>query len=240
MVLRLHELEPSVNFEVVCTPVGNEFDEVEDHINHVSSLIGKPIRRLRLFPDGDGLEQLIIKYKTIPNFRARFCTRMLKIEPMQEFLVQSAPCRHYVGLRADEPIRKGMYDDMNGVNHSYPLRDWGWKIEDVRDYLHRRGVTVPRRTDCEWCFFQRLGDWRRLHRKHPDSFKRAAELEQEVGYTFRSDRRDTWPAPLVQLAMEFESGRRVPGHSYHRQDSLFQEEYATCDMDEAGCRVCSM
>lgn len=246
MTLRLHELHPEIDFEVIATPVGNEPDEVFDHIERIGEMIGKPIRQIRLFPDGDGLPQLIIDQGMIPNFRARFCTRMLKIEPMQEYLKSIVPCVHYVGLRADEvadpgekPKRIGMYDDIEGIEHRHPMKEWGWNLPEVQEYLASRGVTVPRRTDCEWCFYQKLSEWKRLWRKNPESFERAAEIEREMGHTFRSPGRDTWPASLDELAQAFATGRKVQGHSYHRQELLFPAEYSNCDQDEA-CRVCSM
>jgi len=66
---------------------------------------------------------------------------------------------------------------------------------------------VPERTDCAWCFFQRLGEWWRLWKEHPDLYAEGEALEVELGHTFRSEDRDTWPASLAELRKEFESGR---------------------------------
>jgi len=44
------------------------------------------------------------------------------------------------------------------VPQAYPLREWGWGLAEVKDYLHRRSVTVPKRTDCAWCYDQSLPD----------------------------------------------------------------------------------
>ena len=35
----------------------------------------------------------------------------------------------------------------------------GWGIDEVRGYLHERGIVSPKRTDCARCFLQRLSEW---------------------------------------------------------------------------------
>jgi len=99
---------------------------------------------------------------------------------------------------------------MEGVTQRYPLREWGWGLEDVVDYLAAKGITIPE-TNCEWCFFKRLAQWKHLWKKRPESYEAAAAIERARGHTFRSPGRDTWPASLDELAVEFAAGRHVPG-----------------------------
>src|SRR5262249_29202492 len=133
------------------------------------------------------------------------------------------------GLRADEEERQGIYGD---VVSDFPFRRWGWVEQDVWDYLHRRGVTIPYRTDCEWCYDQTLREWRKLWRDNPDSFARAMALEERIGYTFRSPGRDTQPAPLKLLGFKFQQGFIPRGDT--DQMTLFD------NADERKCRVCSL
>lgn len=240
MSLRLRELQPETEFIFISTPTGNEPSEVFEHLANVEKLLGQSINFIgwQGVLDGvDCLEKCIHKNKMIPNWRARFCTRQLKIEPTLDFLRRSSPCVHYVGLRADEPDRRGIYDDLDGVEHRFPMREWGWTIDDVRNYLKCRGVSVPRRTDCEWCFFQRLHEWKRLRKNNRRSYDRAVEIERQIGATFRSDRRDTWPAALEHLGEAFDTGRPVRGYSEETQLSLLDD--VSCDREDL-CRVCSM
>lgn len=209
MALRLSELEPNTDFTYVCTPTGDELPEMYAHWRKLGDLLGKQITPV-MHPLG--LNGLIEKQQSLPNWRQRWCTRMIKIEPYAAWLLQHSPCTSYVGLRADEEEREGGdYMDVPGVVMRFPMREWGWGIAEVRDYLAQRGVEIPKRTDCARCFFQRLGEWRDLWQEHPDVYEDAVQQEVRVGATFRSPGRDRWPADLAGLRQEFESGRSIRG-----------------------------
>lgn len=233
MALRLAEVEPR-EYDYLITPTGNELPEMHEHWRRLEVMLGRELIRLQPFGDGDGLAAVIRDQGTIPNFRMRFCTRILKLEPTIKWLTEHAPCTQYVDLRADEETREGLYGDIDGVTTRHPLREWGWGIADVWDYLDSRGVTIPERTDCAWCFYQRIIEWKRLWQNNPDAYQAGVEIEQEIGHTFRSNGRDSWPASLAELGEEFASGRKVRGESEWSQKLLFD-----CDRS-AMCRVCSM
>lgn len=229
MSLRLRELHPDIDFEYICTPTGNELPELFDHLQNLEDLLGKPIKRLGV---GLDLYQLIEEQQMIPNYRARFCTRVLKIEPTIEYM-RALPEGSvlYVGLRADEPVEKrgGIYGDL--VTSVYPMREWGWTIEDVWAYLGERGVKIPKRTDCGVCFYQRLGEWWNLWRFNPEFFAEGEKVEELIGHTFRSDGRDSWPASLADLRQRFERGEIPRGANV--QGSLLDDSHIQC-------RVCSL
>jgi hypothetical protein len=105
----------------------------------------------------------------------------------------------------------------------FPMREWGWNEADVWKYLGERGVTIPRRTDCAVCPYQRLGEWRDLWRDYPEEYAKGVAVEEKLGHTFRSPQRDNWPASLKDLAVEFEKGRKIRG-----------------DGKAPTCRVCSL
>lgn len=233
LALRLRELHPDVDYEYVCTPTGDELPEMEEHWAKLEALMGCEIIRLRLY-EGNGLHQIIRDEKMIPNFRARFCTRKLKIEPILEYFEKARPCVHYVGLRADEEGREGIFGSMEDVEHRFPLREWEWGINEVWDYLDRRGVSIPRRSDCALCFFQRLDEWKRLWKYNRAAFDAGVEIEERTGYTFRSPHRDTWPASLKELGEEFSRGRKVRGEEDEQQMRL-----PGCDKEDL-CRVCTL
>jgi 3'-phosphoadenosine 5'-phosphosulfate sulfotransferase (PAPS reductase)/FAD synthetase len=234
MALRLREVHQDRDYEYLITPTGKELPEMGDHWRRLEDMLGKPLIHLQPFGDQDGLLVDIRQQAMIPNFRARFCTKDLKIKPTIKWLTEHAPAVQYVGLRADEPERRGLYGDIPDVTQCYPLREWGWGIDDVLGYLDSRGVTIPTRTDCALCFFQRLLEWKRLWRDHPEAYRVGVKIEAEMGHTFRSAGRDSWPADLAGLAEEFEKGKQVRGEERARQMELFN-----CDR-ESLCRVCSM
>lgn len=229
MALRLFELEPDANYHLVCTPTGNELPEMFQHWRMLSDVLGQPLQVLTAQTHPHGLIPAIQHEGMIPNFRARWCTRKLKIYPFRDYVAAlPEPVVSCVGIRADEPEREGGdYSDVPGVVVRYPLREWGWKLADVMAYLQQKGVAIPKRTDCALCFWQRLGEWWTLWRDFPEEFERGVQIEQEMGATFRSEGRDTWPADLAGLRAEFESGRIPKGADL--QEDLF---------GASKCRVC--
>lgn len=202
MALRLAEVEPR-DYVYVCTPTGDEPPEMFAHWRRTGELLGKPILPIM----GGTLKGLIEQQKALPNWRQRWCTRMLKIEPYAHWLSTQGECTSYVGLRADEEEREGGdYTDIPGVLMRFPMREWGWELCDVTNYLQSKGVIIPRRTDCLKCFYQRLIEWYEFWRDHRESWMEGEAMEESIGHTFRSPGRDTWPAAMKDLRARFEAG----------------------------------
>lgn len=238
MALRLAEVEPNVERVYVCTPTGNELPEMFAHWRKLGDLLGQ-----RLTPIVAGsLEERIEHYQALPNWRQRWCTRELKIEPFAKFLATVAPAVAYVGLRADEDPRPGVdYSFVPGVTTRHPLKEWGWGLGDVVGYLERRGVTIPDRTDCGVCFFQRIGEWYDLWRDHPNAFAEGEAWEAATEHTFRSPGRDTWPAALSDLRVQFEAGRVPKGWVPREERGFTQLGLLPRDpLAEAKCRTCTL
>lgn len=227
MALRLAELHPEIDFTYVCTPTADELPEMVHHWKKMGELLGKPIVPVMHHL---GLNGLIEEMGALPNWRQRWCTRILKIEPYSRWLLNHTPAVSYVGLRADEPDREGGdYSSVPDVEERFPMREWGWKLKDVLSYLDLRGVVVPERTDCARCFYQKLGEWKNLFERYPQIYQTAVDQEKKFGHTFRSPGRDTWPADLEGLRGEFLKGREIRGTS--RQMEMF---------NASKCRVCKI
>lgn len=218
LALRLAELEPR-DYEYICNETGNELPEMKAHWDNLEKILGKPIQRVR---HARSLIQEIEKINMLPNVFARWCTIRLKIEPTIDYF-ESLPVGStlYVGLRADEMERKGLYGE--DITVRFPMREWNWAEKDVWDYLASRNIYIPKRTDCALCPYQRLGEWRDLYENYPDLYAEGVALEKKIGHTFRSPGRDTWPADLESLSKEFAAGRKL--RQYKRKDT---------------CRVCSL
>jgi 3'-phosphoadenosine 5'-phosphosulfate sulfotransferase (PAPS reductase)/FAD synthetase len=225
MALRLVEVEPR-DYLYICTPTGDELPEMEDHWNNLECLLGKKLIRICV----KTIYELIREMNMLPNWRARWCTRILKIEAVQEFYEENKPAVVYVGLRYDEQKREGnrLYDD--NIEQVFPMQKWGWDISHVLGYLDKKGVTVPRRTDCAMCFYQRLGEWWNLWKIHPERFKIVEDLEEEIGHTLLSPGKfKNWPYAVKDLRAEFEKGRIPRGANV--QTNLFNENQ---------CRACTL
>lgn len=203
MAVLLRETHPEIDFTWVCTPTGNEPPEWFAHMRALRERIG-PIVPV-MYPGG--LAALIKQWNALPNWRQRWCTRVLKIEPFAAYLMQNAPAKFYVGLRADEEEREGGdYKEVPNVDMVFPLRDAGMDLTAVRQFLAVRNIIIPRRTDCMVCFFQRLIEWWELWNTNLAAYLEGEAWEASTGYTFRSPGRDSQPAALKDLRTKFETG----------------------------------
>lgn len=224
MALRLAEKDPR-KYIYICTPTGDELPEMEDHWNKLSLLLNQPILRLH-DPEYPSIYDLIDHFKMLPNCRSRWCTRILKIETVQQFYNLVNPAVIYVGLRADETKLKGnkLFDE--NIEQRFPMHDWRWGIDDVCDYLKYRGVEIPRHTGCAMCFYQNIGEWWNLWKYYPYLFQKISDIEDRIGCTLISPGKwNNWPHKLSELAKEFESGRMPRGaDKYHAKQ----------------CRACSL
>lgn len=235
MAIRLNELYPEIDFEYICTPTGNELPEMEAHWKKLECILDKPLKRIT----NGTLESWIRNLNGLPNWRRRWCTANLKIRPALWYLKQFNKPNIYVGLRADEPLRKGIYS--HEVNMICPLREWGWGIMEVKQYLRDKGISIPRRTDCALCFYQRVGEWFLLWRDNKELWEKGKELEKLTGYTFRSPKGDAWGGSLENMEKLFEAGKRPRGEwdSFNTLE-FFGEPEDEEDFEFASCRVCRL
>lgn len=232
MAIATKRYEP-FEYTYVCTPTGDELPEMEAHWAKLEDILDAPIIRL-----GDRtLFGLIMEQEALPNHAARWCTRIIKLKQYYEWLDTQGSVISHVGLRADEESRPGMiFPDAGEIVMDFPMRRWGWGIDDVRQFLLDEGVAIPERTDCAVCFWQKLGEWWLLWRDYPERFERGVVAEEFVSakrgheYTFRSAQRDTWPAGLRALRERFEAGE-VPKRSLAMMDK---------NRMSGTCRVCTL
>ena len=81
----------------------------------------------------------------IPSNHRRWCTKMLKLKPFEEF-VGDDPVINYVGLRADEN-RSGYISHKPNITPVYPFQDDGLNLADIREIpadVRRRLATLYR------------------------------------------------------------------------------------------------
>ncbi len=232
MALRLREIYYNRNFVFICTPTGDELPDMQDHWSRLETLLDSPILRL-VDPKHPTIYDLINHFQMLPNFRARWCTRILKIETAQAFYNENKPAVVYVGLRADESKRQGNKLFDADIDQQFPMQEWKWGISHVWSYLNKKGVSIPRRTDCAMCFYQRIGEWWNLWKFYPDRWNRIEMIEKKIGHTLLSPGKWTnWPSPLKDLRKEFEKGRTPRGAA--NQIPLFR------GIDDGKCRACTL
>lgn len=248
LALRLRELHPEIDYKYVITPTGDELPEMFEHWDRLEKLIGCKLTRIHTHT----LEELIFDFMMLPNFNSRWCTRLIKIEAIQEFYNENKPSIVYVGLRADETGREGnrLFDE--DIIQLHPMQEWGWGIKEVFEYLDHKRVTIPRRTDCGMCFYQRIDEWYSLWEQYPERFKKYEDYEFMVGHSLLAPGKwnGVWPEWLFELRCEFEKGRvprevewtRNKIYKMRMQPKLWKEpeplafDYGT----RKKCRVCSL
>ena len=227
LALRLNEVYPR-EYIYICTPTGDELPEMQTHWDKLSKRLQKPIIKL-YNTKYKTIYDLIEHFQALPNFRQRWCTRILKIETAQDFYNLNKPAIIYVGLRADETNRKGNTLFDANVTQVFPMQEWGWTINDVKNYLIKKEIEIPRRTDCAMCFYQRIGEWWMLWKEHPEHFKKLSDLEDKIGHTLMTiGKHKIWPHKLSDLANEFNKGRKPREIKSKQKTSITQ------------CRICTL
>lgn len=175
---------------------GAELPETYDYLNRLEAALGKPI--VRLNPTRDFDHWLQVYQGTLPSASMRWCTKNLKIKPLEEWIGDS-PAISYVAIRADEH-RLGYVSTKPNIKAVFPFRDDGIDRDGVNRILDESGIGLPAyyewrtRSGCYFCFFQRKHEWLGLADRHPDLFEKAVAYEDKVNYqsTATRGRQYTW------------------------------------------------
>jgi len=166
--------------EYVFCDTEKELPETYEYLDRVQAYLGKPIHRLNANRGFDHWLQLYGGY--LPSGRMRWCTRMLKLKPFEEF-VGDDEVLSYIGIRADEN-REGYISTKPNIKPVYPLKEAGIVEADVYRILEESGLGLPTyyewrtRSGCYFCFFQRKSEWVGLKERHPDLFEKAKAYEK--------------------------------------------------------------
>ncbi len=201
LAIYLRDRVPDVEYFFCDT--GAELPETYEFLNKLEAYFGRRIARLNSGRDFD--HWLDVYRGTLPSPQMRWCTRQMKIRPLEEWIQKefgSERVVSYVAIRSDEPNREGYLSSKANIEVRYPFREDGVDKNGVLRILEEAGVGLPdyyewrTRSGCYFCFFQRKAEWVGLSEKHPELFRRAAEYEEKVnknhaGYGMR-DRRFSW------------------------------------------------
>ncbi len=223
LAVHMRQVHPELNIEYFFTDTGEELPEVYEFLGRLEGYLGKPIARLN--PRRDFRFWLREYNHYLPSAQTRWCTRMLKLKPFEQWVNPMIKAGDkvisYVAIRADEDYREGYSSKQNNLSVLLPFRAAGIDKAGVMDILESSGVGYPRyyewrsRSGCTFCFFQQKIEWVRLKERHPDKFKEAKDLEKDAlehGSPF------TWssgeslaeleqPERVAQIVADFEKRR---------------------------------
>ncbi len=186
LAVYMRQYRPELPIEYFFTDTGKELPEVYKFLDKLEGFLGRPIERLN--PDRDFDFWLEEYGNFLPSPRTRWCTRQLKLRPLEHWLrddLDSGTIVHsYVAIRADEPSREGYQATHPNMRVHLPLRDAGIDRPGVLEILKQSDVGEPEyyqwrsRSGCTFCFFQQKIEWVRLFEEHPDRFAEAVDYEK--------------------------------------------------------------
>lgn len=179
---------PELDIEYFFTDTGKELPEVYEYLGRLEGVLGKPI--LHLNPDRD-FDFWLKQYNSfLPSAQSRWCTRMLKLRPFEQWvrpmLDAGDEVFSYVAIRADESYREGYSSKQNNLTIRLPFREEGIDKPGVIELLEASGLGLPTyydwrsRSGCTFCFYQQKIEWIRLKERHPEAFEEAKAYEKSA------------------------------------------------------------
>lgn len=240
------------DMEYIFSDTRKELPETYEYLNRIEDYLGKPVHRL----NADlGFDHWYDVYGgMIPSNHRRWCTKMLKLKPFEEF-VGDAPVLNYVGLRADER-RAGYISHKPNISAVYPFQEDGLKLADIEEILMSSGVGMPpytqwgrSRSGCFFCFYQQKIEWVRLKETHPDLFEKAKAYEKPYegsGNTFTWSERESLAElerPERMAAIKQEHERRIAHRRARGENLTLAAVFAgAADLDDDGdaCLICTL
>lgn len=186
LAVYMRQNHPDIDMEYFFTDTGKELPEVYDFLNRLEGFLGKRINRLN--PDRDFDFWLAEYGHFLPSAKTRWCTRQLKLRPLnlwlRDDLDKGVVVHSYVAIRADEPNRAGYKSQHPNMKVRFPLREAGIDKAGVVDLLKDTDIGEPEyyrwrsRSGCTFCFFQQKIEWVRLMEEHPKAFEEARAYEK--------------------------------------------------------------
>jgi hypothetical protein len=186
LAVYMRQHHPELPIEYFFTDTGKELPEVYSFLDKLEGFLGKPIQRLN--PDRDFDFWLDEYGNFLPSPRTRWCTRQLKLRPLENWLQQDLAngtiIHSYVAIRSDEPSREGYQATHPNMKVHLPLREGGIDRMGVIEILERSDVGEPEyyqwrsRSGCTFCFYQQKIEWVRLSEHHPERFAEAVDYEK--------------------------------------------------------------
>lgn len=186
LAVYMRQRRPELAIEYFFTDTGKELPEVYSFLDKLEGFLGQPIQRLN--PDRDFDFWLDEYGNFLPSPRTRWCTRQLKLRPLEHWLRDDLEAgvrvHSYVAIRADETHRDGYQSTHPNMEVHLPLREAGIDRAGVIDILVQADVGEPEyyrwrsRSGCTFCFFQQKIEWVRLAENHPEAFAEAVDYEK--------------------------------------------------------------
>lgn len=167
---------------------GSEHEEMYERLDYFE-------KRMKEFHGNDfeiirvskgSLKDYIKNSHFFPSPNARYCTRMFKIEPIDEFLMSQGECELMIGLNVNEASdRTGNYGLKENVKYTYPLVENGLTREHCKMMLKKASLEPAfppymKRGGCDLCFYKSKAEWRALVLLNEQKAQQLAEFEESI------------------------------------------------------------
>lgn len=179
--LALHLKDNVPDIEYFFCDTHKELPETYAYLKKLEILLGKKIAFLE---SERGFDHWLSVYGGfLPSPQARWCTKQLKIIPLEKFIGEDETIS-YIAIRADED-RVGYITTKPNIKTVFPFMKEGLIKSDIFSILDESGIGMPdyyswrSRSGCYFCFFQRKIEWARLSEIHIDLFEKSVRYEQE-------------------------------------------------------------
>lgn len=171
-------------------------DRVEAKVREFHDNDFKIIRVRQKDAQGTGettLQGYIAHRKFYPSFMQRFCTRLFKIEPIDDYLRQfkEEGAEIMIGLNAEEADKRtGNHGLLPFVKYRYPLCESGVTRAMCITMLKAAGLEpnfppYMQRGGCVGCYFKSKNEYAAMAVMDPERYDEVSDLEQLI-----QDRRD--------------------------------------------------
>jgi 3'-phosphoadenosine 5'-phosphosulfate sulfotransferase (PAPS reductase)/FAD synthetase len=222
---------------------GAELPETYEYLAMLEVYLGKKI--IRLSSDRTFDHWLKVYRGTLPSPNMRWCTKVLKIEPLEKWIGKDKAIS-YVGLRADEASRKGYISTKQNMLSVFPFIDDGLELHDIESILSESGLGKPSyyswrsRSGCYFCFYQRKQEWVGLAENHPHLFASAQDYEDKVGHEQNaSPKRFTW-SQGESLSELISRKDKIMNRKSESKDSGLLADILLGPEDDDICAVCHL
>jgi len=179
--------EVGEEFELLFSDTGDELPENLIHVHKVASALDV---KLRVVSNGSFYQHLANFGFLLPSHTRRWCTRLLKIAPLDAHLKDGDIIA--IGFRVDEQDRVERVRKNYNCKVEFPLIDMGMDKKKVFELCKKHDLLNPvyswrSSVSCVSCPFQRIRDWKNLLHEHPNLYAVAENWEEQGAYNWRSD-----------------------------------------------------
>lgn len=193
--------------DIVFCDTGKEFPQMYEHIDKVEKYIGRKITILHGDKSFDYYMFDLVKVQGNrigekgygwPDMKARWCTRVLKIQPLDRYMKGKNFIR-YIGIAYDEPKRHQNI----GLNTRHPLYDWKVTEKEALEYCYKRGFNWGGlyehfdRVSCWCCPLKNAKELTMLYYYYPELWNKLKAMDEKSFNSFKRKGVDYFEGKII-------------------------------------------